>query len=70
MENKVKVENLKVGKRYYSIELGHRYWYFVCTRRPQGYPFYGKETVYEFEDVVGHTSRFTKQQVEEKLKIA
>ena len=43
----------KKGIRYYSETMGHRFWYFEGAYKPQGYPHYGKVTIYEFRDVCG-----------------
>lgn len=43
----------KKGVRYYSNAMGHRFWYFEGEYKPQGYPHYGKVTIYRFRDVCG-----------------
>lgn len=43
----------KKGVRYYSNAMGHRFWHFEGEYKQQGYPHYGKVTIYRFRDVCG-----------------
>lgn len=66
----IKVDELQQGKRYYSVACGFRFWYYTGrTFKPQGHPYYGETTVYEFEDVAGCIDTFTADRVEKYFEV-
>lgn len=66
----IKVDELQQGKRYYSNVCGHRFWYYTgVSYKPQGYPYYGKTTVYQFEDIADHTDTFTADSIEKYFEV-